>query len=90
MFKIDANTPIHVQRGRPGFDVSPNGWEPYTTTEDRIYEKEYVYDRVALINGRLDDDNKSEIRRLVRSGYVVVAFGRWWAIVEPQFITYLD
>lgn len=69
-------------------------WKAYTSKEDKIYEKEEVWDYVAVMNGRTDipmwaKHNIKEFRKVVIK--VKNSKGKdCYAMLRPEQIQYLD
>lgn len=73
-------------------DTSP--WKAYTTTEDKIYEKEQVWDTVALFNGREDVPHWARRNIEERGKFVIHTVNSkgkvCYAMCNPSQIYYLD
>lgn len=97
MWLIKAGTTISVYApfGKLGGPSSADGfidtqpWKPYTTREDKIYDKHEVWDRVAVANDR-DDVPQWARKNIVEFGYVVIHRNGQYAQCRPEQIQYLD
>lgn len=99
MFELKAGTviqiyaPFNVPNGANGktengmyfFDHAP--WKAHTAKNTTLYDKEDVYDAVALHNGR---EMPMWIERNVRLGKTVLRNGKYYAMVNPRDLAYLD
>jgi hypothetical protein len=86
MFLVKAGTVIQIQDQNHFNWV---GWKPYTTKEDKLYDKEEVWDLVAVDNGR-DDIPEWARRNIVEHKKVVISREGAYAMVKPKDIKYLD
>jgi hypothetical protein len=89
MFLIKAGTVIQVEipKSERGY-FNWTGWRPYTTKEDKLYDKEEVWDSVALYNGR--EIPAWAVRNIQEFGQVVICKNGKYALVQPKHIEYLD
>lgn len=90
MFLVPANTTIQVPtpRGERGWFYW-SGWRPYVTREDKIYEKEEVWDIVAVQNGREGIPAWARHNILNYNRVVITREGKY-AMVNRLDIQYLD
>ena len=87
MFEIKAGTVIQLNRNPSDAHHFTTMWFPYTTKEDKIYEKEEVYDFIRVNN----DSVPFWIHNCVMEhGKVVIARAGKFALVNPADIEYLD
>ena len=68
-------------------DTAP--WKPYTTKEDKIYEKDEVWDLVAVMNEREDVPEWAKIN-IQWHGKTVLNRNGKYALVNPSDIQYID
>lgn len=99
MFELKAGTQIQVYApfgvvgGTNGetkngiYSYDHGAWKDYTAKADTLYEKEDVFDAVALHNGR---EMPLWVARNIELGYTVVRNGKYWAMVRPSKLIYLD
>ena len=87
MFRVKANTTIQVPVPPSMEWYHWGGWMPYTTKEDRFYDKHEVFDAVALHNGR---EMPLWIAHNIRQGYVVLERDGKFAMLRPNQIEFLD
>lgn len=90
MFLVKAGTVILVYKpitGLEAFDWAP--WKPYTTKEDRVYDKEAVWDAVAVANER-DDIPAWAVRNVKEFGKTVIQCNGKFALVKASDVAYLD
>lgn len=89
MFLVNANTVIQVEVPKSKRYFYTVNWRPYTTKEDKIYEKHEVIDAIRLMN---DHEHFPDwIRRnIVEFGYVILVRDGKYAMVNPQDAIYLD
>ena len=90
MFLVKAGAVIQVQvpKSMTHFYWG-GGWIPYTTKEDRLYDKEDVWDIVAVHNDREDVPEWAR-RNIVEFGKTVVQCKGKYALVNRNDIEYLD
>lgn len=88
MFLIKAGTSIQIQVPKSIRSFCWAGWRPYVTKEDKIYDKEEVWDYVALHNDR--DIPDWAVRNITEHGYVVIKRDGKFAMCKPSQIEYLD
>ena len=89
MFLVKAGTVIQIEVPASEFFWHSTGWRPYTTKEDKLYDKEEVWDMVAVLNDRGDVPPWAE-RNITEHGYVVIKRDGKYAMVRPANIQYLD
>ena len=89
MFLIKAGTVIQVEIPKSPQFFSWAGWKPYTTKEDKIYDKGEVWDMVAVMNER-EDIPAWALRNITAHGKTIIKRGGKYAMVNPKDITYLD
>lgn len=91
MFLIKAGTVIEVEAPKPKTTQYFYwcGWRPYTTKEDKIYDKEEVFDAVTLHNAG-DYNFPQWLVRNIELGKTVIHRDGRWALVNPKDIQYLD
>lgn len=89
--KVGASSSSQSSDGKWVYiDTAP--WKGYTTSEDRIYEKEEVYDIVRVMNDA-GDTVPNWIRHnleLAKGAEVIVTCKGKWARVKRSDIQYLD
>ena len=88
MFLVKAGTVIQVSPPKSTSHFNTVGWVPYTTKEDRLYDKEDVWDRVALHNGR--EVPMWAERNITEHNKVVIQSKGRYALVKPCDIEYMD
>ena len=88
MFLIKAGTVIQVQVPKESRYYHTTGWMSYTTKEDKIYEKEEVFDFIALKNGRQMPDWMAH--NIEHCNRIVIQRNGSFAMVYPSQIEYLD
>lgn len=84
MFLVKKGTVIQISSRFAG---GPR-WIPYTTKEDKVYDKHEVLDRVAFENGR--DIPEWAVRNITVHNKVILCKNGKYALVNPKDITYLD
>jgi hypothetical protein len=89
MFLVKAGTVIQVQTPESETHHYWSGWMPYTTREDKLYDKHEVWDAVGVANGREDIPEWAR-RNIVEFNRVVIQRNGKYALVSPQNIAYLD
>ena len=89
MFLVKAGAVIQIEIPKSKTHFSWVNWKPYTTKEDKLYDKEEVWDRVAVHNGRDDVPAWAE-RNITEHGYNVIKRAGKYAMVRPADIQYLD
>lgn len=87
MFLIKAGTVIQVETPKSEYWYW-SGWRPYTTKEDKLYEKEEVWDLAAVYNGR-EIPLWAEVNIQEHNKVVIQRDGKF-ALVNPTDIQYLD
>ena len=88
MFLVKAGTVIQIEAPKSKTHHYWSGWIPYTTKEDRLYDKEDVWDAVAMHNGR--DIPDWAVRNITEHHKVIIQAAGKHALVNPKDITYLD
>ena len=88
MFLIKKNTVLQVEATKSQTHFNWNGWRPYTTKEDKIYDKEEVLDLISLQNGR---EMPEWARRNITEFHKVILLrtGKY-AMVDPKDIEFID
>lgn len=98
MFLVKANTNIQIYAplgdpapaGKNGdrgwFDWNP--WKPYTTKEDKLYDKHEVLDLIAVYNDR--EMPEWARRNIMEHGKTVLVRNGKYALVNPKDIEFLD
>ena len=95
MFLVKKGTQIKVfapfGKISSKFDYAgdPFPWKPYVTKEDKLYDKEEVWDLIGAINGR-DDIPQWALDNITHFGKTVVVREGKFAQVNPKDIEYLD
>jgi hypothetical protein len=89
MFLVKANTVIQVQAPKSAAHFFWHGWMPYTTKEDKLYDKHEVWDAVAVANDREDVPEWAR-RNIVEHKKVVLARNGKYALVNLKDIQFLD
>jgi hypothetical protein len=89
MFLVPAGTVIQVEVPQRSRWFYWTGWRPYTTREDRLYDKHEVWDAVAVANDREDVPLWAR-RNIVEHRKVVIQRAGRYALVNPQDIQFLD
>jgi CRISPR/Cas system-associated endonuclease Cas3-HD len=89
MFLVKAGTAIQVQTPKSVTHHYWSGWMPYTTSEDKLYDKHEVWDAVAVYNGREDVPDWAR-RNVVEFNKVVIQRAGKYALVNPQDIEFLN
>jgi hypothetical protein len=89
MFLVKANTVIQVEAPKSKQYFYTVGWRPFTTKEDKVYEKEEVVDALRINQGY--ETFPDWIRQnVVEFGKVVLMKDGKYALVNPGDVTYLD
>jgi hypothetical protein len=88
MFLVKAGTVIQIEAPKSQTHWHTSGWVPYTTKEDKLYDKEEVWDLVSVHNDCGDVPPWAE--RNILDGYVVIKRAGKYAMVRPANIQYLD
>lgn len=94
MFLLKAGTEIKINN--PKVDTTGVAWLSYTTKEDKIYEKDEVFDLVRLMNGdrqeMLTDHNPVPywMRGIIFNGNALLKRDGRYAIVKSNELEYLD
>jgi len=89
MFLVPAGTVIQVEVPRSSTHFYWGGWRPYTTREDRLYDKHEVWDAVAVANGRPGIPDWAR-RSIVESNRVVIQRAGKYALVNCRDIQFID
>lgn len=89
MFLVKAGTVIQIQAPKSTTHFNCVGWIPYTTKEDKIYDKEEVWDAVTVYN-KSRDIPAWIARNVQEHGYVVIKRADKYAMCRPTQIQYLD
>lgn len=89
MFLVKAGTVIQIEYPKSQTRFTWCNWRPYTTKEDKLYDKEEVWDMVAVLNDHGDVPPWAE-RNITEHGYVVIKRAGKYAMVRPANIQYLD
>jgi hypothetical protein len=97
MFLVKAGTVIQIYApfGKFGskndnpvwFDTAP--WKPYTTKEDKLYDKHEVWDVVAVYNEREDVPEWAK-RNIMEHRKTVIRSGVHFALVDQEDIEFLN
>ena len=89
MFLVKAGTVIQVQTPKSMTHFNWASWIPYTTKEDRLYDKEDVWDLVTVLN---EEQVIPEWARnnIIEFSKVVIRRSGKYALVNPKDIEYLD
>lgn len=89
MFLVKAGTVIQIEP--PKSDVQYNWcvWIPYTTKEDKVYDKEEVWDAITVQNGHVEIPEWAR-RNIVDFNKVILKRDGKYAMVNPKDIKYLD
>ncbi len=89
MFLVKAGTVIQIEVPKSKNCFSWTGWRPYTTLEDKLYDKDEVWDKVAVLNERGDVPAWAE-RNIMEHGYTVLMRAGKLAMVPAGKIEFLD
>jgi hypothetical protein len=89
MFLIKAGTVIQVEVPKSENHFNWIGWRPYTTKEDRLYDKEEVWDAVAVHNDREDIPAWAH-RNITEFRKIVIRRGGKYALVNSADVEYVD
>jgi hypothetical protein len=89
MFLIKAGTVIQIEALKSQKFWHTTGWVPYTTKEDKLYDKEEVWDAVSCYNDQALLPMWAH-RNIMEHGYVVIKRAGKYAMVRPANIQYLD
>jgi hypothetical protein len=89
MFLVKANTVIQIQvpKSETHFNWLP--WRPYTTKEDKFYDKSEVWDMVAVYNGR-EDVPEWAWRNITEHGVTVIVRSGKYALVKNKDVVFVD
>ena len=89
MFLVKAGTVIQIKAPKSMTHFNWGGWIPYTTKEDKLYDKEEVWDAVAVYNGREDIPPWAE-RNILEHGYTILKRAGKFAMVPSNQVEFLD
>ena len=89
MFLVRANTVIQIPVSPSLRNFSWSAWRPYTTREDKVYDKHEVWDAVAVHNSRQDIPEWAR-RNIVDHGYTVLKRDNKYALVPANRVEFLD
>lgn len=89
MFLVKSGTVIQVQTPKSMTHFSWSGWMPYETKEDKIYDKEEVWDDITVHNGHVDVPEWAR-RHIMEFNKVVIRRSGKYALVHRLHIEYLD
>lgn len=90
MFLVKAGTVIQIEI--PKTESSHFNWvkwRPYTTKEDKLYDKHEVWDAVAVANDRSDVPMWASVN-ITEHGYVVIKRAGKYAMVPHKQVQFLD
>ena len=88
MFLVKAGTVIQIEAPKSVNYFYTVGWVPYTTKEDKIYDKEEVWDMVGVMNDR-DDIPQWARHNIEEHGNVVIYRAGKYAMCKPYQIKYI-
>lgn len=88
MFLIKAGTTIQVRAPKSMTHFNWGGWVSYTTKEDKVYDKEEVWDAVAVYNDREDVPEWAR-RNITEFNKVVITREGKYALVNPKDVEFL-
>jgi len=90
MFLVKAGTVIQIQAPKRSWThFNWVSWIPYRTKEDKIYDKEEVWDMVGVHNDREDIPDWAR-RNITEHGYTVIRRNNKYAMVPRAQVEYLD
>tara|TARA_R110000868_G_scaffold90057_8_gene250228 strand:+ start:3646 stop:3918 length:273 start_codon:yes stop_codon:yes gene_type:complete len=90
MFLVKAGTSIQVEIPKSKrWYHNWLSWKPYTTKEDKLYDKEEVWDAVTVHNGMIEIPEWAR-RNIVEHGYAILNRAGKFAMVRPANIEFLD
>lgn len=89
MFLVKAGTVIQIQAPKSMTHYNWGGWIPYTTKEDKLYDKEEVWDLIAVYQDRGDVPPWAE-RNIMEHGYTVLKRAGKYAMVPSKQVEFLD
>lgn len=89
MFLVKAGTVIQIEVPKSKNYFNWAGWRPYTTLEDKLYDKDEVWDKVAVLNNRSDVPAWAA-RNILEHGYTVLMRAGKLAMVPNKNIEFLD
>jgi len=93
MFLVKAETVIQVEIPESVRSESVhsycNGWRPYTTKEDKIYDKHEVWDAISVYNGDLDIPAWA-VHNITQFKKVVIKRDGKYAMVNSKDIAFID
>lgn len=88
MFLIKAGTVIQIEVPKSEGWFNWSGWKPYTTKEDKLYDKHEVWDLVAVHNGR--EIPLWAVRNITEHNKIVIKRAGKFALVNPSDIEFLN
>lgn len=89
MFLVKAGTVIQVQAPKSNTNFYWSGWMPYTTKEDKIYDKEEVWDAVAVHNDREDVPEWAR-RNITEFNKIILNRKGKYAMINPKDVQFFD
>ena len=89
MFLVKAGTVIQIEAPKSMTHFNWGGWIAYTTKEDKLYDKEEVWDVIAVMQDRGDVPPWAE-RNILEHGKTVLKRAGKYAMVPAKQIEYLD
>ena len=89
MFLVKAGTVIQIETPKSEKFWYTTGWKPWTTAQDKIYDKDEVWDAVAVANDR-DDVPEWARRNITEHGLTVIKRAGKYAMVRPRDMEFLD
>jgi len=89
MFLVKAGTVIQIKTPKSMTHFNWGGWIPYTTKEDKLYDKEEVWDAVAVYNGREDIPEWAR-HNITLHDYTVLNRAGKYAMVPSKQVEFLD
>lgn len=89
MFLVKAGTVIQIEAPKSQKFWHTTGWVPYTTKEDKLYDKHEVWDAVSCYNEQALLPMWAH-RNIMEHGYVVLKRDGKYAMVPHKQVTFLD
>lgn len=90
MFLVKAGTVLQIEASKnEGVWFDWSTWRPYTTKEDKVYDKEEVWDSIAVYNDRGDIPEWAQ-RNITEFNKVIVKRSGKYAMVNCKDIEFLD
>ena len=90
MFLVKSGTVIQIEAPKSDNHFFWwSGWIPYTTKEDKIYDKHEVWDAITIRNGYENIPDWAR-RNIAEFNRVVIRRNGKYALVNPKDIEYLD